>query len=195
MTEAIGNEKNNYTFSRKDGLFLNFDVISHLVIYWPLMGLGPYMVISHPNVYTILLCILMCLLLLFSCVCLHNRWLLFKYEEDTTLSIDIEQRDIIYKHNDRAIGFSLNDIVEWYWNEYKIDLYGTYAEIIEIRLKNGEKIIVSNGIGPILYFFLDNWKELGMPEDQENFTFDELCTIISDRLEEARERESDELSY
>ena len=123
MTEAIGNEKNNYIFSRKDGLFLNFDVISHLVIYWPLMGLGPYMVISHPNVYTILLCILMCLLLLFSCVCLHNRWLLFKYEEDTTLSIDTEQRDIIYKHNDRAIGFSLNDIVEWYWSEYKIDLW------------------------------------------------------------------------
>ena len=60
MMETIGNEKNNYTFSRKDGLFLNFDVISHLLIYWPLMGLGPYMVISHPNVYTILLCILMC---------------------------------------------------------------------------------------------------------------------------------------
>ena len=39
----------------------------------------------------------------------------------------------------------------------------------------------------------DQMKELGMPEDQENFTFDELCTIISDRLEEARERESDEL--
>ena len=39
----------------------------------------------------------------------------------------------------------------------------------------------------------DQMKELGMPEDQENFTFDELCTIISDRLEDARERESDEL--
>ena len=174
MTEAIGNEKNNYTFSRKDGLFLNFDVISHLVIYWPLMGLGPYIVISHPNVYTILLCILMCLLLLFSCVCLHNRWLLFKYEEDTTLSIDIEQRDIIYKHNDRAIGFSLNDIVEWYWNEYKIDLYGTYAEIIEIRLKNGEKIIVSNGIGSVLDFFRENWKELGLPKGKQSF-----CSLSS----------------
>ena len=39
----------------------------------------------------------------------------------------------------------------------------------------------------------DQMKELGMPEEQENFTFDELCTIISDRLEDARERESDEL--
>ena len=39
----------------------------------------------------------------------------------------------------------------------------------------------------------DEMKELGIPADQENFTFDELCAIISDRLEEARERESDEL--
>ena len=39
----------------------------------------------------------------------------------------------------------------------------------------------------------DQMKELGMPQDQENFTFDELCSIISDRLEDARERESDEL--
>ena len=39
----------------------------------------------------------------------------------------------------------------------------------------------------------DEMKELGIPADQENFTFDELCAIISDRLEEARENESDEL--
>lgn len=168
MTEAIGNEKNNYTFSRKDGLFLNFDVIAHLVIYWPLIGLGPYMVISHPNVYTMLLCILMCLLLLSSCVCLYNRWLLFKYEEDTTLSLDVDKRSLIYRHNDRAICFSLNDIVDWYWNEYKIDPCGTYAEIVEIRLKNEEKIVVSNGIGAILNLFLDNWKELRIPKGKQS---------------------------
>ena len=32
MTEAIGNEKNNYTFSRKDGLFLNFDVLITIIL-------------------------------------------------------------------------------------------------------------------------------------------------------------------
>ena len=168
MTEAIGSEKNNFNFSRKDGILVNYEILYHLVIYWPLMGLGPYVLISHPNVYTVLLCILMCLLLLCSWVCLHNRWLLFKYEEDTTLSIDVEQRNLIYKHNDRVIGFSLNDIIEWYWNEYKIDPYDTYAKIVEIRLKNGQKIIVSNGIGPVVDFFLGNWKELGMPKGERS---------------------------
>ena len=35
--------------------------------------------------------------------------------------------------------------------------------------------------------------DLGMPADQENFTFDETCALIKGRLEDARERESDEL--
>ena len=39
----------------------------------------------------------------------------------------------------------------------------------------------------------EQMKDLGMPDDQENFTFEELCAIISPRLEEAKERESDEL--
>lgn len=87
---------------------------------------------------------------------MYSRWLLFKYEEDTTLSLDVDKRSLIYGHNDRVICFSLNDIVDWYWNEYKIDPWGTYTEIVEIRLKNEEKIVVSNGIGPILNLFLDN---------------------------------------
>ena len=39
----------------------------------------------------------------------------------------------------------------------------------------------------------EQMKELGMPDEQENFTFEELCAIISPRLDEAKERESDEL--
>ena len=168
MMEAIGSKNNSYTFSRTEASYVNYDVVAHVVTCWPLMGLGLCLVISHPNVYTILLCILACLLLLSSCICLRNRWLLFKYEEDTTLSINIKQRSLIYKHNDRIVGFSINDIVEWYWNKCKIDSYITYAEIVEIRLKNGEKIVVSNGIGPVLNFFRYNWKELGMPEGKQS---------------------------
>ena len=39
----------------------------------------------------------------------------------------------------------------------------------------------------------EQMKELGMSDEQENFTFEELCAIISPRLDEAKERESDEL--
>ena len=35
--------------------------------------------------------------------------------------------------------------------------------------------------------------KMGIPEDQENFTFDEVCALINEKLDEARERESDEL--
>ena len=39
----------------------------------------------------------------------------------------------------------------------------------------------------------DKLSEMGIPEDQENFTFDEVCALINEKLDEARERESDEL--
>ena len=39
----------------------------------------------------------------------------------------------------------------------------------------------------------DQMKELGIPLDQENFTFEETCNIIKERLEDAREREAYEL--
>ena len=39
----------------------------------------------------------------------------------------------------------------------------------------------------------DQLSEMGIPEDQENFTFDEVCALINEKLDEARERESDEL--
>ena len=35
--------------------------------------------------------------------------------------------------------------------------------------------------------------QMGIQEDKENFTFDEVCALINKRLEVARERESDEL--
>ena len=39
----------------------------------------------------------------------------------------------------------------------------------------------------------DQLSIMGIPEDQENFTFDEVCALINEKLDEARERESDEL--
>ena len=39
----------------------------------------------------------------------------------------------------------------------------------------------------------DQLNKMGIPEDQENFTFDEVCKLINEKLDDARERESDEL--
>ena len=169
MTEAIGNEKNNYTFSRKDGLYMNFDVILHIVMYWPLMGLGIYMGVSHPNVYIILLSIIACVVLVFSSINLYLRWRLFKIEESASLSINGEHKAFTYKHNDIVVDFNPNDIENWYWHIYHLDPVNcALAEIVEIRLKNGKKVIVSNGIGPVWDFFRENWKEFGMPEGKRS---------------------------
>lgn len=170
MTEAIGSEKNNFNFSRKDGLFLNYHVIAHIVLCWPLIGLGVYMGVSHPTVYLILLSIISCLILMAFCINLYQRWLLFKIEESTTLSINAEQRTFTYKHNDTIVNFTSDDIEKWSWYIYHLDIVNNVlAEIVEIKLKNGETIIVSNGIGSILNFFCENWKELGMPEGKQSY--------------------------
>ena len=160
---------NDYTFSRSDGLFINYDVIMHVGIYWPLMGLCIYMGMSHPNVYMILLSILACIILVFSCINLYQRWLLFKIEGSTTLSINVEQKTFIYKHKNIVLAFNSNDIEKWYWHAYHFDPVNcVLAEIVEIRLKNGNKVIISNGIGSVLDFFRENWKELGLPEGKHS---------------------------
>ena len=94
---------------------------------------------------------------------------MFKIEESTTLSINAEQRTFIYKHNDTVVNFTSNDIDKWYWHTYHLDpVLCVLAEIVEIRLKNGKKVIVSNGIGSVWDFFRENWKELGMPEGKRS---------------------------
>ena len=180
MMGMINNQKNiTYTFSRKDGLFMNSHVIAHIVMYWPLMGLGVYMGVINPNVYVILLSIIACMVLVFSCINLYQRWLLFKIAESTTLSINAEQRTFIYKHNDTVVNFTSNDIEKWYWHTYHLDpVLCVLAEIVEIRLKNGEKIIVSNGIGPVSDFFRENWKELGMSQGLK--TSRSLCSYMKE---------------
>lgn len=165
MINKIGNMNRTHTFSSTDGLYINFEIILHVVIYWPLMGLCIYMGVLNPNIYIILLSIIACLVLLVSGINLYQRWQLFKIEESTSLSIDVKQRTYIYKHNDIVIDFVSNDIEKWYWHIYHLDPVNTVlAEMVEIRLKSGKKIIVSNAIGPVLDFFRENWKELGIPK-------------------------------
>ncbi|MCR5049859.1 MAG: hypothetical protein K6A36_02110 [Paludibacteraceae bacterium] len=99
---------------------------------------------------------------------LYQRWQVFQYDKDTTLLIAIKQQSFIYKGHNKIIGFGSSDIEEWYWDSYTFDPYNVCAEIVDIRLKNGERIILSNGIGPVAEFFRENWKELGMPKGKRS---------------------------
>lgn len=169
--------QDSYTFSRKEAsLFINLEVVLHVVLVWPLCIFVIYTCVFNREVYiqifptalVLFLIIVSFIVLCVSCAYMRYRWLLFKYSEVVTLSIDVKRQTFIYKQNDKVIEFGSSDINNWYSAEYKFDLYNVCAEIAEIRLKNGQKIIVSNGIGPVVDFFLGNWKELGMPKGERS---------------------------
>lgn len=169
--------QDSYSFSSKEAsLFINLEVVLHVVLVWPLCIFVIYTGVFNREVYmqifpsalVLFLIILSFIVLGVSCVHMHYRWLLFKYSKVVSLSIDVKRQTFIYKKNDKVIEFGSCDINNWYSAEYKFDLYNVCAKIAEIRLKNGQKIIISNGIGPVVDFFLGNWKELGMPKGKKS---------------------------
>lgn len=171
-----GKPQQDYTFSRAEASFVNLHVIAHIALIWPLMFLGIYTNIFYYDIYKALLgggfvggcfsgaLLIMCsYMLVASCLNLYLRWQLFKYSENSSITIDVEKHTFSYKDCGKVINFSSSDIEKWYGNIYKFDPYTTNAEIIDIRLKSGENIIVSNGLGHVLDFLLENRKELGLP--------------------------------
>lgn len=169
--------QDSYSFSRADAsLLINLDVIFHIVLVWPLSVFITYACVFYREVYlqifpvalVVFLIILVLIILCVSCVSMGCRWLLFKYSETVSLSIDVKRQTFIYKQDSKIIEFCSGDIDNWYSAEYKADPYNVCAEIVEIKLKTGERIIVSNGIGPVVDFFREKWKELGMPEGKRS---------------------------
>lgn len=175
MMEVIGDE-NIYTFSRKEALFINIHVILHILTCWPLLWITIYMCIDYyndciqlfSNLGMLLICIVIGLWLYLSCKNFYYRWRLFKYNETTSLLINISQKNFKYKHNDIVVTFNSCEVEKWSWCEYKNDPYNTIVEVIDIELKNGEKVILSSGIGKnVLLFFFCNWEKLCLPKGEK----------------------------
>ena len=92
---------------------------------------------------------------------------MFKYNEDTSLLIDTKLQTFTYKQRDKIFRFNASDVSSWSWRGYGPPPPNiTYVEIIEIKLRNGEKVIISTGIGKVLDLFRENWRELGLPKGQ-----------------------------
>lgn len=176
MTEAIGNKQYTFLFCREEAILVNYDVIANIVVFLPFYLFVIYTCVFDrevylqifPNALVLFLIILSSIMLCMSCVYLRCRWLLFKYSKVVSLSIDVKRQTFIYKQNDKVIEFSSGDIENWYSAKYKADPYDVLVEIVEIKLKTGERIIVSNGIGPVVDVFRAKWKELGMPKGERS---------------------------
>lgn len=157
---------NTYYFSRSETSFIDVPIIINIALYWFTGGVTTYICIVHPSVL-LALCAAFFFLCPFIDGYLKYRKQIFQLEENTTLTIDTLQKEFSYTHENRNITFKSEDVDKWYWREYDCYIHTTFVEIVEIRLKNGKKIIISNGIGNVRWFFCDNWKELELPKGQE----------------------------
>lgn len=169
--------QDSYSFSRKEAsLFINLNVVFHVILFWPLSLFIIYSCVFYrevylqifPNAFILFLIFFSFIILCMSCADMRYRWLLYRHSEAIALSIDVKRQILTYTQNHKITEFSFVDIERWYGTEYKFDRWNVCAEILEIRLRTGQKIIVSNGIGPVVDFFRENWKELGIPKGERS---------------------------
>ena len=157
----------SYYFSRAETSFIDVPIIIIIALYWFTGGVTTYICIVHPSVL-LALCAAFFFLCPFIDGYLKYRKQIFQLEENTTLTIDTLQKEFSYTHENSNITFKSEDVDKWYWREYgTIDILTTFVEIVEIRLTNGKKIIISNAIGDVREFFCQNWKELELPKGQK----------------------------
>ncbi len=163
MTKRVGNMSGICTFSHNDAALVNHDICSCCGYTCLLGGCVAYMFLSYPNVYTFILFLVDLFLTLSTCVSLYYRWWLFKYNDSTTLEINLKQRLFTYKHDDDIVSFSSDDIKEWYWrvDDSTYPYSCVVVEIVDVRLQNGEKVIISSGIGDVLDLFCESLKADG----------------------------------
>lgn len=142
---------------------INFEVIFHFVGYWLVGGMFIYVYFRDPHIILLLLAAYW-ILYPSGYRFFYYRWKLFKYNEETTLSIDAEHHIFTSMHKDKVITFSSSDIEKWW--RYECGPYmSTFVKIIELRLKDGKKVIIATGLDEAIDFIYDNCIELGMPEE------------------------------
>ena len=125
-----------YYFSRTKTSFIDVQIIIHYALRWFTGGVFTYVFIIHPNVLFALGAAFF-FLNPFEYEYLKYRKLIFRLEENTTLTIDTLQKEFSYTHENSNITFKSEDVDKWYWREYgTIDILTTFVEIVEIRLTN-----------------------------------------------------------
>jgi hypothetical protein len=85
-----------------------------------------------------------------------------------------------YIHKDKVHTFDSIDIEEWMYHMYGTTLTD-YVLIITLRLKTGEEIFISSGIGDIeklRYLMYQNRAKLALPEEEIGYSLKYLYEYL-----------------
>lgn len=165
------------SFSSKDARFINYQVILHFV---PYLSLGiMFIVVSF--IYQQMFVLLIAAFFLFyppGYKALYYRWLSFRFNKATELSIDTEHYIFSYKHKEKLITFHSNDVEKWWTYEFG-PFCTPFVEIVEIRLRNGENVIISSGLKDAVSFICYNSDNLGLPEQYPISTHEKYKSFMA----------------
>lgn len=170
------------TFCQEKDSFFNFDIIFHFIGSW---SLGIMLVVAYFIHDQIAILVIAAILLLFppGYKYLYYRWLMFKYNKTTSLSIDTEKRTFTYIHDGNKISFTSGDIAKLGYKTAGAYMFlcNEFIEIIDITLKDGKTLKISSGIGTtdLINYIKDNRVELSVPYLSENRNID-FDTYIED---------------
>ena len=168
-----GNLEHKYTFTRADAILINMDVIFYVLVLWPLAGFVVYLVICtdiyllmFSNIFRFVLIGAVCLEIYITCEQLYYRWKFFKYNENSSFTVDIEEKIFMYRHGDKEVRFKSSDVEEWSWSVYGMLGYTEIVDIVDIKLKDKKRIIIPCGIGNVRYFLRENEEKLLLPKGE-----------------------------
>ena len=175
--------KTNYTFAQFHR-FINLET-TPLFINWTFGGIIIYIAISRPSdMITTIMGLLVAALFIFHPLVFRDtyyRWISYKYNKQTSFTIDTTQRIFTYKHDYITITFKPDDIKKWWiYDRDRVIIPSTFCyDVIEFHLKNGKNIVMtselecteelinSDGSKDVVHFVYENWKDLGLPKEYQ----------------------------
>ena len=160
----------NYYFSGKEAKLIPSYIIFHELVFWCFSGFVIYETIyDNYGVHGIMLILFYIIGVWFILYYsgfkfIYYRWLMLQHDMDTTLSIDTAQQIFIYTRKEKSITFTPMDIDKW-WRYDNGPGLADFVKIIEIKLKNGEHIVLSTGLEDAVNLIYYHSGELGFPEE------------------------------
>lgn len=158
----IKNNTYNFPLDKQYQSYFKYDIFASIVLYciFP-SGLAISAYTIYPYVALLLGAAFLLLLPIFYMYC---RWLFFKYDSSTTLSINIISKTFVYQHKEDKLTFHSSDIISWKTQCFGFQ-YANLLEFTELTLKSGKTIFIHGGLGELNSFLRNQSEVLEMPEE------------------------------
>ncbi len=157
-----------YTFNSTNAVFWEWPILVNTIFFW---GFGAFIIYegytNNPQNIPMFIIYILALFFIYEAAgikYLYYRWLMFKNSRHTILVIDTILQTYTYTHNEETITFSPADIDKWWKYDCGPGLSKDVG-VLEFRLKNEKKIVISSGLGNAVDFIYYHRKELGLPEE------------------------------